>query len=379
MGPVPVVGAGRDDSRTALRSAPKNAPIAAASRRSWPTSCGRVATHEDLMAAIEAGEVRGVWVSGGYKVAWIDAATAGRFDGLELLVVQDMFSSPLVGSGDVPIARRGLCRTRRLLRQPCRPAANASSGPSGRWPACGSRGAFTGSCSGEPGCTRPAACWTKWPARSAILPPPASRCPPVGVDLKVNLLAVVGRAVTQASDGLNAEIRTPEVEALIGLNHCLLKTPTATFDSACRPTSSLIAVLTVPLVKIALLIGALMTAAAYLVLLERLDRRLGAGPARAQPRRIRSGLLQPLADGLKFIFKEEYTPAHVDKFLFILAPIIDPGRGPGDLCRDSVRQRAAAAWTSRASSRSDRAGRGAGRRRRHDLRLCAAAASPSTA
>lgn len=63
-----------------------------------------------------------------------------------------------------------------------------------------------------------------------------------------------------------------------------------------------------------------MTAAAYLVLLERwiaawVQDRLG--PNRVGP----LGLLQPLADGLKFIFKEEYTPAHVDKFLFILAPI----------------------------------------------------------
>src|SRR5580698_9132303 len=76
----------------------------------------------------------------------------------------------------------------------------------------------------------------------------------------------------------------------------------------------------VPLVKIAILIGALMTAAAYLVLLERwiaawVQDRIG--PNRVGP----FGLLQPLADGLKFIFKEEYTPAHVDKFLFILAPI----------------------------------------------------------
>jgi len=33
------------------------------------------------------------------------------------------------------------------------------------------------------------------------------------------------------------------------------------------------------------------------------------------------GLGQPLADGLKFIFKEEYTPAQVDRRLFLLAPI----------------------------------------------------------
>lgn len=34
------------------------------------------------------------------------------------------------------------------------------------------------------------------------------------------------------------------------------------------------------------------------------------------------GLGQPLADGLKFIFKEDYRPAGVDKILFTVAPII---------------------------------------------------------
>src|SRR5207247_2094207 len=33
------------------------------------------------------------------------------------------------------------------------------------------------------------------------------------------------------------------------------------------------------------------------------------------------GLGQPLADGLKFILKEEYTPAQVDKRLYTLAPL----------------------------------------------------------
>lgn len=70
-----------------------------------------------------------------------------------------------------------------------------------------------------------------------------------------------------------------------------------------------------------------MTAAAYFVLLERWiaawvqDRR---GPNRVGIpfTKIRLfGLGQPLADGLKFIFKEEYTPAHVDRGLFVLAPI----------------------------------------------------------
>ncbi|MCG3130847.1 MAG: NADH-quinone oxidoreductase subunit H [Phycisphaerae bacterium] len=40
------------------------------------------------------------------------------------------------------------------------------------------------------------------------------------------------------------------------------------------------------------------------------------GPNRAGP----LGLLQPIADGLKFVFKEDYIPGHVDKVLFVLAP-----------------------------------------------------------
>jgi NADH-quinone oxidoreductase subunit H len=45
------------------------------------------------------------------------------------------------------------------------------------------------------------------------------------------------------------------------------------------------------------------------------------GPNRAGP----GGILQPIADGIKFIFKEEFTPAGADKFLFYLAPAIAIG------------------------------------------------------
>lgn len=81
------------------------------------------------------------------------------------------------------------------------------------------------------------------------------------------------------------------------------------------------------LIKVGVMIGGMMTAAAYFVLLERRmaawvqDRR---GPNRVgiPLTNIRVwGLGQPLADGVKFIFKEEYTPAHVDKWLYVLAPI----------------------------------------------------------
>jgi NADH-quinone oxidoreductase subunit H len=80
-------------------------------------------------------------------------------------------------------------------------------------------------------------------------------------------------------------------------------------------------------VKIALLMGGLMTGAAYFVLLERwiaawVQDRKGPNRVGVPFTKIKLfGLGQPLADGLKFIFKEENTPKHVDKILFTLAPI----------------------------------------------------------
>ncbi|MGE5194709.1 MAG: complex I subunit 1/NuoH family protein, partial [Deltaproteobacteria bacterium] len=76
-----------------------------------------------------------------------------------------------------------------------------------------------------------------------------------------------------------------------------------------------------PLIKIFLVVGALMTAVAYLVLVERkvaayLQDRLG--PNRVGP----WGLFQPIADGAKFILKEEIIPAGADKFLFLMAPVL---------------------------------------------------------
>jgi NADH-quinone oxidoreductase subunit H len=90
---------------------------------------------------------------------------------------------------------------------------------------------------------------------------------------------------------------------------------------------SLMQPLIVPLAKIAILIFALLTAAAYLVLLERwmaawIQDRRGPNRVGIPLTKIKLfGLGQPLADGLKFIFKEEYTPAHVEKVLYILAPV----------------------------------------------------------
>src|SRR5262245_3222510 len=75
------------------------------------------------------------------------------------------------------------------------------------------------------------------------------------------------------------------------------------------------------LALMAVLIGVIMTSVAYCILLERkisawLQDRIG--PNRVGPK----GLLQPIADGVKFVLKEDIITPHVDKPLFILAPAI---------------------------------------------------------
>lgn len=79
---------------------------------------------------------------------------------------------------------------------------------------------------------------------------------------------------------------------------------------------------TVHAIVIALLVFVtLLTGFAYTTVLERrfisaIQSRIG--PNRAGP----AGLLQPVADGIKLIFKEDLTPAGADKIVFHIAPII---------------------------------------------------------
>ncbi len=75
------------------------------------------------------------------------------------------------------------------------------------------------------------------------------------------------------------------------------------------------------IIKGAVVILALLTAFAYMTLIERrvvakIQGRLG--PNRAGP----FGLFQPLADALKMIFKEQIIPTQAKKLIYLVAPII---------------------------------------------------------
>jgi NADH-quinone oxidoreductase subunit H len=77
----------------------------------------------------------------------------------------------------------------------------------------------------------------------------------------------------------------------------------------------------ISIIKIVIAVFILLTAVAYTTLMERkvvahMQNRWG--PSRVGP----FGIWQPLADGLKFIFKEDLTPPYAYKPLYIAAPMI---------------------------------------------------------
>src|SRR5436305_7698082 len=78
------------------------------------------------------------------------------------------------------------------------------------------------------------------------------------------------------------------------------------------------------ILTIIVVMGVLQGVCAYLIYVERkisayMQDRIG--PNRVGP----LGLLQPIADGLKFLFKEDIIPTYADKVLFLAAPAIAIG------------------------------------------------------
>src|SRR5579872_2582945 len=79
--------------------------------------------------------------------------------------------------------------------------------------------------------------------------------------------------------------------------------------------------LLIPLLKIVIVLNATLVAVTYMVLLER--KVIAWAQSRLGPMRVGPyGILQPVADAIKLMLKEDITPARADKWVFTAAPII---------------------------------------------------------
>jgi NADH-quinone oxidoreductase subunit H len=77
----------------------------------------------------------------------------------------------------------------------------------------------------------------------------------------------------------------------------------------------------IPLLKIVIVLNATLVAVTYMVLLER--KVIAWAQSRLGPMRVGPyGILQPIADAVKLMIKEDITPVRADKWVFTAAPII---------------------------------------------------------
>src|ERR1041384_7027423 len=77
----------------------------------------------------------------------------------------------------------------------------------------------------------------------------------------------------------------------------------------------------IPLLKILIVLNATLVAVTYMVLLER--KVIAWAQSRLGPMRVGPyGVLQPVADAIKLMIKEDITPVRADKWVFTAAPII---------------------------------------------------------
>lgn len=83
----------------------------------------------------------------------------------------------------------------------------------------------------------------------------------------------------------------------------------------------MLAFIIITVVKVAVVLVVFLLLIAYLTWVER--KLLGRFQVRLGPMRVGPhGLLQPIADGIKLLFKEDIIPTNVHKFIYIMAPML---------------------------------------------------------
>ena len=187
LGPVPVVG--RDEQfPNGFTIAAEKCPNRRGVEEVLARFTGGVTAFEAWLKDQSRGQIRGVWVSGGYKRNWIDEVTASKFDGLEVLVVQDLFPSPLSGRATHVLAgaaypERDGSYVNRLdhlqsVRWAIRPPGGVRPEGSLYWELLGREGLYDAR-----------AVLSEAAAEIPYFRAAAGPVPDVGVNLKVNLLA----------------------------------------------------------------------------------------------------------------------------------------------------------------------------------------------
>lgn len=187
MGPVPVEGADeRFPNGFTIRAekCPNRRGVEAVLKH----FAGTVATFEDFVKSLPESEIRAAWVSGGYKTDWNTAEHAAALAGLDVLVVQDMFSSPLMeqathqlpGAGFAERAGSYVNHADRLQS-----FAWAIRPPAGAWV----EGQVFWQLLAKPGLYNPRAVLSDVAAEILYFEPAGAEIGETGVDLRAKLLA----------------------------------------------------------------------------------------------------------------------------------------------------------------------------------------------
>lgn len=154
LGPVPVVG---EDERFpgGFTIAAEKCPNRLGVEKVLAHFTGGVTTFDQFVAKVDQGALTGAWISGGYRDPWIDEPTAGKFDRLKMLVVQDLFPSPLskratfeMGGAAFPERDGSYVNRQHRLQSVCwaiRPPAGTRTEGSILWELCGREGLYDAS------------------------------------------------------------------------------------------------------------------------------------------------------------------------------------------------------------------------------------------
>jgi len=152
---------------------------------------GSVTNFEDFVASLPGSDVRGAWVAGGYKTDWNTAVTAAAFAGLDVLVVQDMFSSPLMEQATHQLPGAGFAERDGSYvnyKDHLQSARWAIRPPAGAWV----EGQVYWQLLGKPGLFNSRQVLSDVAAEILYFDPAGAEVPETGIDLRANLLAELG-------------------------------------------------------------------------------------------------------------------------------------------------------------------------------------------